>query len=299
MRGKTVTLVGVGLMGGSIGLALRRRKAAEKVVGFARRSATVEEALAAGAVDQGTTDLSAAVEEADLIVLCVPPGRMGALAERFVPCCRKGALVTDIGSVKRSVVEELAARVRHTAVGFVGSHPMAGGEKSGVAHASAELFEGAICAVTPQQTTPRAQVERICEFWAAIGGKPIEVDPARHDRLVGRSSHLPHIVASVLAYETLEPDRDELLTAMTASGFADVTRIAEGHPEIWQDILLANADNVGEALDGYLENLAEFRRRLAQRDAEGMGRLLREARNRRKRWAETFESIRDAGTARD
>src|SRR6185436_6970744 len=162
---KKVTLVGVGLLGGSIGLALRQRRLAACVVGHVRRSSAIAECEQAGAVDQAGTDLRRAVEGADLVILCTPLSQMAALTSEMLPALERGALVTDVGSVKGSVVADLEPIVAASGAHFIGSHPMAGAEKMGVLNARADLFENAICVVTPRNSTISDAVGRLEEFW--------------------------------------------------------------------------------------------------------------------------------------
>lgn len=289
MSGEKVTLIGLGLLGGSIGLALRKRRLAKSVVGYARRKATIAEAKACGAVDEATSDLREAVAQADLILLCTPVGAMPELAEAFLPHsflphCRKGVLLTDVGSVKDAVARRLSPLARRHSAVFVGSHPMAGSEKTGVAHASASLFEGAVCVVTPLPETPQSATQRIAEFWASLGGRMVEMSPARHDKIVSRTSHLPHVVASILAHDVLDAGADAMQRRLCASGFRDATRVAAGNVAIWKDILAQNSDNVVDALDHYIEGLSQFRRMLREGNSERLADFLEEARSRRQAW---------------
>lgn len=287
MSGEKVTLIGLGLLGGSVGLALRERRLAKSVVGYARRQTTIAEAKACGAVDEATSDLREAVAQADLILLCTPVGAMPALAEALLPQCRKGVLLTDVGSVKNAVAKRLSPLAQRQSAVFVGSHPMAGSEKTGVAHASASLVEGAVCVVTPLPETPRAATRRIAEFWTSLGGRVVEMDPARHDKIVSRTSHLPHVVASILAHDVLDARADAVQRRLCASGFRDATRVAAGNAAIWKDILAQNSDNVVDALDHCIESLSQFRRMLREGNSERLADFLEEARSRRQAWKQS------------
>ncbi len=284
MSGEKVTLIGLGLLGGSVGLALRKRRLAKSVVGYARRQATIDEAKACGAVDDATSDLREAVAQADLILLCTPVGAMPALAEAMLPHCRKGVLLTDVGSVKNAVTKRLSPLTRRHSAVFVGSHPMAGSEKTGVVYADDSLFEGAVCVVTPLPETPQAATQRIAEFWTSLGGRMVEMSPARHDKIVSRTSHLPHVVASILAHDVLDAGADAMQGQLCASGFRDATRVAAGNTTIWKDILAQNSDNVVDALDHYIKGLSEFRRMLREGNSERLADFLEEARSRRHAW---------------
>lgn len=285
MPWEKVTLVGVGLLGGSLGRALRVRGLAKSVVGLVRREATLTEAVSCRAVDHATLDLEEAVNGADLVVLCTPLEAMSGLATRFLPFLREDVLLTDVGSVKQVVTREMESVLSNHSGLFVGSHPMAGGEKSGVVHSSENLFEEAICAVTPIKSAPRAAVDRIESLWRSVGARTLEMDPKTHDQLVSRASHLPHVLSSVLASYVLDPKADPLQKSLCASGFRDTTRIAEGDVTMWRDILIQNNQQVIETLDEYLGELTSFRNLLAANDHESIASFLKQASDRRKNWA--------------
>ncbi len=281
---KKVTLVGVGLLGGSIGLALRQHGLAQRVVGYVRRAAAIAECEKAGAVDQAGTDLRRAVEGADLIILCTPIAQMAALTAEMLPALTRGALVTDVGSVKGSVMAELEPLLSDSGAQFVGSHPMAGAEKMGVLHARANLFEKAICVITPRPATPADQVGRLEAFWQSIGGIPLRLSPEEHDELVSRSSHLPHVVAAELANYILSPIHPREQALLCANGFRDTTRIASSSPEMWRDICLANRKNLSRVLGVFIEDLQEFQLALEQADTKTVQEFFIQARQRREEW---------------
>lgn len=281
---RKVTLMGVGLLGGSLGLALRQRALAAQVVGLVRRPASREECRQVGAVDEATLDPVEAVRGADLVVLCTPIARMAELLERALPGLERGALVTDVGSVKQGVIERLEPLAARAGARFIGSHPMAGGEKMGVAHARADLFEGAVCVVTPNAEADENGARRIEQLWASVGGRPLRLPAGLHDELVSRSSHLPHVVAAELADYVLDPGHPEAQARLCANGFRDTTRIASGSPEMWRDICLANRVNLGRALDAFLAELQCFRRHLERGDAEAIEAFFARAKARRDAW---------------
>src|SRR3954471_795986 len=186
-----VTLIGVGLLGGSLGLALRQRSLAKSVVGYVRRQASLEECVRAGAVDSATRNLLEAAADADLIVFCTPLGQMKELTEQLAPVLQKDAIVTDVGSVKATVTKDLEPITKKAGGHFVGSHPMAGSEKTGVAAARADLFENAICIVTSKVAS--TWTRRVEDLWKSVGGRPLRLTPAQHDEFVSRSSPLPPV----------------------------------------------------------------------------------------------------------
>ncbi len=279
-----IALVGVGLLGGSLGLAVRERHLASRVVGYVRRQASVLECEQAGAVDSATTDLLNAVEHADLIVLCTPLAQMAEVTAKMLPVLRPGCIVTDVGSVKASVVSELEPLLTGTGAYFIGSHPMAGAEKMGVVAARTNLFEGAICAVTPTSKSPPKLVARIEELWKSVGGRPLRLSPELHDDLVSRSSHLPHVVAAELANYVLSPVHPKEQGMLCATGFRDTTRIASGSTEMWRDISLANRKNLARVLGVFIEDLQEFQIALENKDEKVIEEFFAKAKERRDAW---------------
>jgi prephenate dehydrogenase len=283
-RWQKVTLVGVGLLGGSIGLALKQRKLADRVVGYVRRAPSVAECEKAGAVDKADTDLWRAVENADLVILCTPIAQMGPLTTKVVPVLKRGAIVTDVGSVKASIVAELEPLVATSNAQFIGSHPMAGAEKMGVLNARPDLFEGAVCVLTPTARSKPEMVQSLEEFWQSIGARTLRLTPEVHDDLVSRSSHLPHVVAAGLANYILSPMHSKEQAMLCATGFQDTTRVAGGSPEMWRDICLANRKNLARVLGVFVEDLQEFQLALEHQDVKTIEEFLTQAKERRDAW---------------
>ena len=281
---RKITIIGVGLLGGSIGLVVRRRKLARQTAGFVRRRASLKDCERAGAVDFATTDLPAAVWDADLIILCTPLAQMRARVREMLPALKRGAIVTDVGSVKASVVRELESLVQKSGAYFVGSHPMAGSEKTGVGAARADLFEKTVCVVTPTRKTNRAALKKVEQFWKAIGSRVLEMKPETHDALVSRSSHLPHVVAAMLAGHVLNPALPKPQAALCANGFRDTTRIASGSPEMWRDIALANRQNLAKSLHAFIADLQNFQRLVKKGDAKAITKFFETAKQRRDDW---------------
>ena len=238
-----VTIVGVGLIGGSIGLALRDRKLAGRVIGVGRSAASLAEAKRLGTVTETTADLAQAVASADVVVVttgvAVIPGMLDAVDAAVQP----GTLLTDAGSTKASIVAAWEKRRRARRGRFVGAHPIAGSHRRGPTAASADLFTGRVTVVTPGRATPAADLEETGAFWAALGATVFTMSPAEHDRLLAATSHAPHLLAAALAAATPAEARQ-----FTAGGWRDTTRIAAGDPDLWADILLDNATAVAKAL---------------------------------------------------
>jgi len=285
VRWKRITLVGVGLLGGSLGLALRRRRLAQSVVGFVRRAASVRECEDAGAVDLATQDLGLALKGAQVVVLGTPIGQMKRLMEQILPRLRRGTIVTDVGSVKGSVVHDLERLAAKVGAHFIGSHPMAGAEKTGVSAATPDLFVNAVCVVTPTSNSNKTALRKVDLLWRSVGARVVQLTPQAHDDLVSRSSHLPHVVAAELANFVLSPKRPGEQSILCANGFRDTTRIASGSPEMWRDIALANRENLRRALAGFVADLEAFRRSLKSGDAAAISRFFNQAKQRRDHWA--------------
>ncbi len=287
---RKITIIGVGLLGGSIGLAARKRRLAKEIAGYARREKTIAECEKNGAVDYATTDLLAAVSGADLVILCTPLAQMRSLTEQFLPALKRGAIVTDVGSVKADVIREICGLVRKAGGHFVGSHPMAGGEKMGVLAAKADLYANAVCVITPTKNANAAAVRKVEQFWKSLGARTLRLDAAKHDLLVSRTSHLPHVAAAALAGLILDPKHPKSQVGLCATGFRDTTRIASGSPEMWRDIALANRKNVSQSLDAFVGELKRFQAALKKGDAKSVEKFFATAKERRDNWCACLAS---------
>jgi prephenate dehydrogenase len=268
----TVAIIGVGLLGGSIGLALRERNLADVVVGIGRRAASLRTAKRRGAVTQTTTDLKAGVAQAELVVVCTPVDQIAEHARQAAWNGPEGVWVTDVGSTKEAIVHSLdQALAKHNPrhARFVGSHPMAGSEKHGPQHARADLFENRVVVVTPSPDAPPRESRTIEQFWKSLGANVIRTSPKAHDQAVASISHIPHLVASVIAGTTQPSD-----LRLAANGWLDTTRIASGDPDLWTQILSQNRLNVLESLGQVEAALADFRRALVYNDVSLLHKLL-------------------------
>ncbi|MBM3833031.1 MAG: prephenate dehydrogenase/arogenate dehydrogenase family protein [Verrucomicrobia bacterium] len=284
MQWQKIALVGIGLMGGSLGLAIKQRGLARRVEGFVRRAASIAECEKFGVVDQAGCDLCAAVTDAELVILCTPIAQMRELAERMVPALKRGAIITDVGSVKGVLVADLEPIVARAGAEFLGSHPMAGAEKMGVSAARANLFGNALCVITPTaRSTPRA-LQKVGDFWTSVGGRTLRLSAEVHDEFVSRSSHLPHIVAAELANYVLSPAHPKEQAWLCANGFRDTTRIASGSPDMWRDIALANRKHLARVLGVFIEDLQEFQLALEKGDAKSIEEFFKVAKHRRDQW---------------
>jgi prephenate dehydrogenase len=288
---RKITIVGVGLLGGSIGLAARKFRVAEEIAGFVRRKKTIAECEKFGATDFATTDLLTAVSNSDLIILCTPLAQMRSLAEQFLPALKSGAIVTDVGSVKADVVRELETLIQKSGAHFIGGHPMAGGEKTGVAAARADLFENAVCVLTPTKNSNVAAAKKMEQFWKSLGARVLRLPPEQHDLFVSRTSHLPHVVAATLANLVLNPANPKLQSQLCANGFRDTTRIASGSPEMWRDIALSNRKNLAKSVDAFISELQKFQRTLKSADAKAISKVFETAKSCRDNWRAKSTSI--------
>ena len=275
MRIGTLTIVGVGLIGGSIGLAARRRCLAERVIGVGRQQATLDQARALGAIDESSLDLAEAVRRAEVAVFCTPVNLIPDQVLAAAPGCAKGTLLTDAGSTKGAIVRALDGKLP-PGVSFVGSHPLAGAEKRGPEHADAGLFQDRVAVVTPTPRSDRAAVERTVAVWQALGSHAKLMSPDEHDRALAVTSHLPHLLASALA-GVLPPELREL----TATGFRDTTRIAAGDPSLWTAIFMQNRPALIEALGLLQGQVIDFKTALMTGDSAAIDALL--ARGKRSR----------------
>ena len=279
-----ITLIGVGLLGGSVGLAAKKRGVAGCVTGLVRRSESIDECLAIGAVDEATQDLAKAVEGASLVILCTPVGGMKDMANQIKPHLSPEAVVTDVGSVKASVVQGVEPILPR----FVGSHPLCGSEKTGVAHADADLFEGATCAVTPTEQSDAEAVVKVNEFWDVLGAKVVNLTTEAHDNIVARTSHLPHVVASALVNAILgKPVAGE--SDFIGTGFTDTTRLASGSPMMWRDIALTNSEAIQKAINDLQLELSELKNALDAKDGPALENFFKEGKILRDQWLEGGE----------
>ena len=256
----TIAIVGVGMIGGSIGLAVKKRRLAREVIGVFRRRSSLNKAIARRAADWGTLDVARGVSRADLVIIAADVGIIPALAKKASVHMRRGSVLTDVGSVKAGIVAALEKTLPRGVV-FVGAHPMAGSEKTGVDHADADLFEGAVSIVTRTRRTDKRALREIVRFWRSLGARVVVMDPNLHDKRVSMVSHLPHVAALGLCLA-----QDEKDLAYAAGGFKDATRIASSDPEMWADILKANRAHVLVALDKLIAELGAVRRDLSRRD---------------------------------
>ncbi|MBM4121588.1 MAG: prephenate dehydrogenase/arogenate dehydrogenase family protein [Nitrospira sp.] len=283
---KQVTIVGVGLIGGSLGLVLKKRAMADSVVGVGRRVENLKTAVELGAIDRYVADARAGVAGADLVVLATPVDTYERHLKDWSHGLASGAIVTDVGSVKGPLVAQ-AEGLMPEGVCFVGAHPIAGREKTGVAAGSADLFTGARCILTPTgKTDPRA-LQIVRELWEAAGSIVLTMDPYLHDRILGAVSHLPHVAAFALINALTEikdrttPELD--LLAYAGGGLRDTTRIAASSPEMWRDIFLWNRLNLLAMIEVYEQQLRRLKQLIQAGDGPGIEKELERAKQIREK----------------
>lgn len=283
---KQVAIVGVGLIGGSLGMVLRRKLLADHVVGVGRRVENLKMAVELGAIDRYVADPKEAVRGADLVILATPVDTYDHHLKEWAHCLEPGAIVSDVGSVKGALVEQSEAAMP-AGVHFVGAHPIAGKEKTGVAAGSDHLFKGARCILTPTKKTHSQALDRIHQLWQETGSIVLTMDPYVHDQILGAVSHLPHAAAFALM-NALADLRDRQLPALdltghSGGGLRDTTRIAASSPEMWRDIFLWNRDNVVSFIECYERALHDLKQLIHAGDAAGIEKAIERAKSEREK----------------
>jgi cyclohexadieny/prephenate dehydrogenase len=278
-----IALIGIGLIGSSISHAARRAGLAKSIVGSARTPATVATALKLGIIDEGYASAREAADGADLVIFCVPVGLCGPIAKEISPVLKPGAILTDVGSVKGSIVRDVAPHVP-AGVHFVAGHPIAGTEQSGPESGFAELFDGRWCILTPEAGTDAAAVEKLKVFWQKLGSNVEIMAPDHHDLVLAITSHLPHLIAFNIVNTAAHLERvtDSEVIKFSAGGFRDFTRIAASDPVMWRDVFLNNKDAVLEMLGRFSEDLIALQRAIRFGDGDTLHKLFSDARSIRR-----------------
>jgi len=278
-----LALIGIGLIGSSIARASRLKGLAETITISTRRQETLDEARALGLGDLYTMDPIEAVKGADLVILCIPVQSYGAVMEKIGPYLEPGAILSDVGSVKQHVIKAMAPYVPK-GVHLIPGHPIAGTEHSGPAAGFPELFINRWCVLTPDKGVDPAAVEKLTQFWSALGSNVEVMEPAHHDMVLAITSHIPHLVAYniVGTVADLEQDTQSEVIKFSASGFRDFTRIAASDPVMWRDVFLTNRDAVLEMLGRFLEDLSKLQRMVRVGDGQGLEDLFTRTRKIRR-----------------
>jgi prephenate dehydrogenase len=279
-----VAVVGVGLIGGSFGLALKAAKRCAHVAGAGRGAANLQAALARGAIDSIEADAAAAVRGADLVLVAAPVAQFEKIFLAIGPNLAPHGLVMDAGSTKRDVVAAARRGLGAKIAQFVPAHPIAGAERSGAEAAGADLFRDKRVVLTPLAENPAEALERAAAAWGACGARVSRMTPEEHDGVFAAVSHLPHLLAYALVSDIAAREDAARLFGYAAGGFRDFTRIASSQPEMWRDICVANGDRLLQELRSYEEKLREIGKILESRDAAALEKLFSEARAARERW---------------
>jgi prephenate dehydrogenase len=270
-----ITILGVGLLGASFALALKKNGLCGTVTGFGRNRENLQRAKERNIIDSFETDPVAACRDSDLIMLSAPVGTFAGLAKAIAPALKKGAVLTDVGSVKGVLVREIE-RLMPKDVHYIGGHPIAGSDRSGIDSANSELFRNARCVITPTENSDPSSFDKIRNLWKALGSEIIILNPEEHDRIYASVSHLPHLIAYAMVNTVAEMDRSYL--DFSGKGFMDSTRIACSSEELWNDICLLNRDNIIETLAVFQKNLDMLGQYLKTGDSDSLKAEFRKAR---------------------
>jgi len=270
-----ITILGVGLLGASFALALKKNGLCGTVTGFGRNRENLQRAKERNIIDSFETDPVAACRDSDLVMLSAPVGAFAGLAKAIVPALKKGAVLTDVGSVKGVLVREIE-RLMPKDVHYIGGHPIAGSDRSGIDSANSELFRNARCVITPTENSDPSSLDKIQNLWKALGSEIIILDPEEHDRIYASVSHLPHLIAYAMVNTVAEMNRSYL--DFSGKGFMDSTRIACSSEELWNDICLLNRDNIIETLAVFQKTLDMLGQYLKTGDSDSLKAEFRKAR---------------------
>jgi len=286
-RFPVVTVIGVGLLGGSVALGLRGRGLVGRVVGVGRRTESLERALRLGIIDEFTLDIEDGIGRADLVVIATPAEAACDIVRRIGPRVGPRAVVTDVASTKTAVVQAAGA-TWPAPVRFVGSHPIAGSHQKGPEHARADLFESVTVVLTPDDTTDPQSTSEIERVWHDLGARSVTLSPEEHDGVLALTSHLPHLAASGLLCAAADARRD--LTPFIGPGFTDTTRVAGGDPEMWRDICLTNKANILDVLDRFDRSMAQVRKAVEEADRDDLGRLFAQVQQLHREFRADYET---------
>lgn len=272
---KKIAIVGVGLIGGSIGLAAKKNKLAGEVYGIGRRRSSIAKALRKGAIDKGTLSIQEGLKDADLIIIATPVGRVKQKIKECAIYAKEGAIIIDVNSTKVDILE-YADKVIEKPKSFIGTHPLAGSEESGVSSASAALFKGSVCVVTPTRHTNRKALAAMKRFWKGLGARIETLSPKEHDRAVAKISHLPHMLSYCLANSVSFRDMK-----IAGSGFKDTTRIAKSLPNMWSEIFIQNRVSLLASANDFEKNFRQLKSDIKNKRRKGIFKKLDAAKRKR------------------
>jgi len=272
-----VCVAGVGLIGGSMALAMKRLKIAGRITGVGRGERNLKDALALGIIDGYTHNIEEGVVGADLVVLATPMRAMKELVRRCEGKFKKGAILTEVGSTKKKMIDEVLPLVG-PGVDFIPTHPIAGKEKSGAIHSDPEIFKGRWCIIVPTKKSSKPGVEKIRRLWLALGSRVETMDPKDHDRVLAGISHLPHVVAYALVGALLEMDKKNPMLRFSAGGFRDFIRIAGSSSQMWRDICLENKQPIIDTIESYRKQLERIKIMIEKEQSEKLEQFFEECR---------------------
>ena len=271
---KKISIIGVGLIGGSLGLALKKMNRKSEITGIGRHLNKLKRAKKLGAIDKYTTDFKKGVKDADLVILAVPVSLIPRLVKKLIPHFKDGCIVFDVGSVKKFVVEKIEkmfSSLNKKTLFFIGVHPMAGSEKTGVENARRDLFYNAACIITPTAGTDKNALGVVKNIWNVLGSRLFLMSPREHDFIVGFTSHLPHIIANCLVKEVgALAGKDRRIKKILAGSFRDMTRIADSDENIWADICINNQVAIIESLKSFQVYIYEMTKKIAEGKKEAV-----------------------------
>lgn len=289
-RFQHILIVGVGLIGGSLALALRKSGYAGHIAGIDRSEEALRRALELGLIDEAAVSLAEAAGQADLILVAAPVAQMGGILTTVRPFIRKDTLITDVGSTKSDVVQAAYQALGEEIGCFIPAHPIAGREKNGPDAAMADLFAGKKLVITPLPENTGRDIDKVASMWRQCGAIIHLLSPEDHDNIFALISHLPHLLSYALVDQAARHVRADLMFEYAASGFRDFTRIAGSSPEMWRDISLANRKQLLLELDSYLAELGKLRDMLVLADGKGLEAVYVRAQQARMRWIHTIEA---------
>ena len=266
-----VAIIGVGLIGGSLGLSIKKKRLADNVIGVSRHKKTLFLAKKSRAIDEGAQEIKV-IKDADLVIFATPVNTILKLAPLVAKIIKPGCIVTDVGSTKKEIVVKLDKIFKQ----FVGSHPLAGSEKRGILYAHADIFKDSLCLLTPSKKTNLAALAKIKKLWSRLGAKTVILSPENHDQVLSFTSHLPHILAFALL--DIVPAR---YLGFASSGLKDTTRIAASDSQLWTDIILTNAKNIIQAIDLFEGNLEKMKKAIRRQDRKLLFKIIKKAKSRR------------------
>lgn len=291
-----IVIFGVGLIGGSVALALKKAAAAPKIVGVGRNIENLKTAIDLGVIDEAESDIAKAVADADLVLIATPVAQTPQILEAIIPHLSTNTVVTDAGSTKSDILAYVknasiqATNPQHFLSQFVGGHPIAGAEKSGVTAAKADLFIGKNVVLTPTENTSSEAIKLVRELWQSAGANVSEMTAQAHDQIFAAVSHLPHLLAFALVNDLANRPNAKQLFDFAASGFRDFTRIAGSSPEMWRDISLANKTALLSELEAYQAEISALQHLLKNEDSKGLQAMFEHASRARQAWQKEREN---------